>query len=167
VHNADDGRGSPTYRRNDDMMRRTATGQFELPIPASEAIDYFTPEGERRWVPEWNPAYPAGRPAETDGTVFVTSHGDTETIWVIDSIDRTAHTSAYSRITINHHAGTVKVDCADQADGRCFVTVNYEMTSLNPQQPEILDAYNEPSFNAMMNEWATGVTATLDPDPRP
>jgi hypothetical protein len=143
------------------MMRRTATGQFELPIPAREAIDYFTPEGERRWVPGWDPAYPAGQPTETAGTVFVTSHGDTETIWVIDSIDRTAHTSAYSRITIGHHAGTVKVNCTDQA-GRCLVTVNYEMTNLNPQQPEMLDAYDESSFEAMMKEWATGVTATLD-----
>jgi hypothetical protein len=144
------------------MMRRTATGRFELPIPASEAIEYFTPEGERRWVPGWNPDYPAGEAAETAGTVFVTSHGDIETIWVVDSIDRTAHTSAYSRITIGHHAGTVKVDCTDQAGGGCLVTVNYEMTNLNPQQPEMLDAYNESSFKAMMNEWATGVTATLD-----
>jgi hypothetical protein len=143
-------------------MRRTATGRFELAIPASEAINYFTPEGERCWVPGWNPDYPAGEAAETAGTVFVTSHGDMETIWVVDSIDRTAHTSAYSRITIGHHAGTVKVDCTDQSGGRCLVTVDYEMTNLNPQQPEMLDAYNESSFKAMMNEWATGVTATLD-----
>jgi hypothetical protein len=36
------------------------------------------------------------------------------------------------------------------------------MTNLNPQQPEMLDAYDESSFEAMMKEWATGVTATLD-----
>jgi hypothetical protein len=91
--------------------------------------------------------------------------GDIETIWVVDSIDRTAHTSAYSHITIGHHAGTVKVDCTDRANGRCLVTVNYEMTNLNPEQPEMLDAYNESSFKAMMNEWAIGVTATLDQPP--
>jgi hypothetical protein len=149
------------------MMRHTATGQFELPLPASEAIGYFTPEGERDWVPGWDPSYPSGEATESDGTVFVTSHGDAETIWVIDGIDRTAHTSAYSRITIKHHAGTVKVNCTDLGDGRCLVTVNYDMTSLNPQQPDMLDDYKESSFKAMMNEWATGITATLGPDPRP
>jgi hypothetical protein len=146
------------------MMRRTATGQFELPIPAVDAIGYFTPEGERTWVPGWEPHYPDGEASETDGTVFVTSHGDTDTVWVIDNIDRTAGTSAYSRLTIGHHAGTVKVHCVDQADGRCQVTVSYDMTSLNPHRPEMLDAYDEASFTTMMNEWATGVTATLHPD---
>jgi hypothetical protein len=144
------------------MMRRTATGRFELPIPASEAISYFTPEGERRWVPGWDPDYPAGEAAEAAGTVFITSHGDIDTIWVVESIDRTANTSAYSRITIGHHAGIVKVECTDQSGGGCLVTVSYDMTNLNPQQPKMLDAYNESSFKAMMSEWATEVTATLD-----
>jgi hypothetical protein len=148
------------------MMRRTATGQFELPIPATEAIDYFTPEGEKRWVDGWNPTYPEGQPTEAAGAVFVTSHGGTETVWVIDNIDRTVNTSAYSRITIGHHAGTVRVRCDDRPDGQCLVTVNYDMTSLAPQHPEVLDAYNESSFNAMMKDWATQVTATLTPNTR-
>lgn len=149
------------HQRNNEMMRRTVTGQFELPIPATEAINYFTPEGERSWVHGWNPTYPAGEPAETDGTVFVTRHADTETVWVIDNVDRTECTSAYSRITVGHHAGIVRVRCDDRPDGQCLVTVNYDMTSLAPQHPELLDVYNESSFKAMMNEWASGVTAIL------
>jgi hypothetical protein len=144
------------------MMRRTAIGRFELPIPAGEAIGHFTPEGERSWVPGWNPSYPAGEAAETAGTVFITSHGDIDTIWVIESIDRTANTSAYSRITVGHHAGIVKVECTDQSGGGCLVTVSYDMTNLNPHNLDMLDAYNESSFKAMMSEWATEVIATLD-----
>jgi hypothetical protein len=149
------------------MMRRTVIGQFELPIPASQAIDYFTPEGERSWVPGWDPVYPEGQPAETDGTVFLTIHGDTETIWVIDSIDRTGNTSSYSRITVGHHAGTVKVACIDQPEGGCLVTVGYDMTNLDPHHPDMLNAYNDSEFEAMMTEWAAGVTATLNPTTRP
>jgi hypothetical protein len=144
-------------------LRRKASGRFELPIPAADAIGYFTPEGERSWAPGWDPTYPAGENTETDGTIFVTNHGDTETIWVIDNIDRAAYTSVYSRITIGHHAGTVRVQCTDRPNGGCLVTVDYDMTSLTPQHPESLDAYNEPSFNAMIDEWATRVTATLNP----
>jgi hypothetical protein len=142
-------------------VRRRVSGEFELPISASDAIGFFTPEGERSWVPGWDPTYPAGEPTETDGTVFVTDHWGIEIFWIIDKIDRTAHTSAYSRITLGRHAGTVKVICTDQLDGRCVVTVTYDMTNLAPHHPDLLDAYNDEHFNAMMRQWATDVGVTL------
>ena len=142
-------------------MRRKTSGQFELPIPASSAIGFFTPEGERDWVPGWNPTYPSGETSETAGTVFITEHGDTKTVWVIEKIDRDAQMSAYSRTTPGHHAGTVRVRCDDLPGGRCVVSVAYDMTALNPDDAHALDAYNEEQFEAMMKEWATGVTATL------
>jgi hypothetical protein len=42
-----------------------------LPLLPSEAIELFTPMGERRWVPDWEPTFPAG-PSDDDtdpGTV--------------------------------------------------------------------------------------------------
>jgi hypothetical protein len=145
-------------------MRRTATGQFELPVNAAEAIGFFTPEGERAWVTGWDPSYPAGEPAESSGTVFTTAHGDVETVWVIERIDRGAHAAAYSRITAGHHAGTVRVRCDDRPHDRCVVSVEYDMTALQPDHPHVLDAYNDNSFTTMMTEWATRVTAVLDPE---
>lgn len=142
-------------------MRRIASGHFELPIPASEAIGFFTPEGERSWAPGWDPTYPSGEPSETPGTVFVTSHGDIATVWVIEAVDRTAHTSAYSRTAPGHHAGTVRVRCDDQPNSHCVVSVEYDMTALTPDHAQVLDAYNDEHFEAMMKEWATRVTATL------
>lgn len=147
-------------------MRRNASGKFELPMPAAEAIGFFTPEGERSWAPGWEPMYPTGEPSETPGTVFTTSHRDVETVWVVEQIDRDAHTSAYSRITIGHHAGTVRVRCDDQTSDQCVVSVEYDMTMLPGGRSEALDAYDEPSFAAMMKEWATRVTATLSPRTR-
>jgi hypothetical protein len=44
---------------------------FVLPLLPSEAIELFTPMGERRWVPDWEPTFPAG-PSDDDtdpGTV--------------------------------------------------------------------------------------------------
>jgi len=146
--------------------RRRVSGQFELPICAADAIDFFTPEGERSWVPGWNPTYPTDAASEDPGTVFVTSHAGIETVWVIEEIDRTQHTSSYARITAGDHAGAVRVRCDDQPDDRCVVTVEYDMTSLAPSHPEILDAYADDSFAAMMNEWATRVTAALISDTR-
>lgn len=55
----------------------------------------------------------------------------------------------------------------DQPDERCVVTVGYDLTALAPSQPGILDAYNDDSFAAMMNEWATRVTTALSSDSHP
>ncbi|MEE8332008.1 MAG: SRPBCC family protein [Acidimicrobiia bacterium] len=142
-------------------MRRKASGRFELPISAAEAIDYFTPEGERAWVPDWNPIYPTGDPSESSGTVFTTSAGGVDTVWVVHRVDRVGYSSAYSRITVGHHAGTVHVRCEDLGSGRCAVAVEYDMTLLPGSDPSELDAYDEPSFAGMMDEWATEVSRTL------
>ena len=149
------------------IMRRKASGHFGLSIPAADAIDFFTPEGERSWAPGWDPTYPSGEPSETAGTVFITEHGDTKTVWVIEKIDRTANTSAYSRTTPGHHAGTVRVRCEDRCDGHSVVSVEYDMTALTPDHAHALDAYNDERFEAMMKEWATRVTANLTPETRP
>ena len=43
--------------------------------PSELAMLQFTAEGERVWVPGWDPTYPAGD-ADSAGTVFLTSaHG--------------------------------------------------------------------------------------------
>ena len=141
--------------------RRSASGQFELPVPAAEAIGYFTPEGERGWAPGWDPSYPEGTPSEAPGTVFITSHGDQDTVWTIHHIDRERFTSAYSRHNVGNWAGTVKVRCEDQGTDSCVVTVEYDTTILPGGDPSILHHFDGPSYEAMMNEWATRVTATI------
>lgn len=141
-------------------MRTRSSGQFVVGLPAAEAIDLFTPEGERAWVPGWDPAYPAGRPSEDSGTVFVTNSGGVETTWVVLEIDRRRGAAAYARITPGHHAGTVRVACANAESERSTVTVTYDMTLLG-DDPGELDAHAKPNFEIMMKEWADAVSAHL------
>ena len=111
-------------------MRQATSGSFALPIPAAEAIGFFTPEGERSWVPGWNPTYLGDQPTETPGTVFVTSHGDADIIWIIHNIDRHAHTSMYSRVPLDTKLARVHVKCVDAPDGGCVGNVTYDMSLL-------------------------------------
>ena len=138
------------------MSRQVATGTFELAMPAAEAIDYFTPEGERSWAPGWDPYYPDGEASETPGTVFTTDAGHGVTVWVIQEIDRTACTASYTRVTPGLHAGTVRVRCLDRAH-RCIVEVTYDMTMLPGAGPAALDAYRREPFDSMLRDWATAV----------
>ena len=142
-------------------MQRRSSGDFELPIPAKEAIGFFTPEGERSWAPGWDPTYPAVEASENPGTVFVTRHGDAETVWIIDRIDRQEYTSAYSLVKTGHRAGTVRVRCTDNPEGGCRVDVEYVMTVLGSGSPEELDAFSDEHFAEMMIQWKTFVTAGI------
>jgi hypothetical protein len=36
-------------------MHVVRSGRFELPLAPAEALPHFSPEGERRWVPGWEP----------------------------------------------------------------------------------------------------------------
>jgi hypothetical protein len=142
-------------------MRRVVSGQFELSLSAEKAFGFFTPEGEKEWVPGWIPAYPAGEPSETPGTVFTTNVGDADTVWLIQEIDRVGCTAGYSRVTPGHHAGTVHVSCEDISDGRSVVSVTYDMSVLPGGDPAALDAYDDASFKAMMNDWSQAVSRKL------
>ncbi len=141
-------------------MRQQSSGRFEVALPASMAIDLFTPEGERSWVPGWDPAYPAGQASETAATVFTTVADGVTTIWTIVEIDRTAGAAVYSRVTPGHRAGIVRVWCVDAGEGRCIVNVTYDMSALG-DDPAELERYEEPAFDAMMLEWSTAVAASL------
>lgn len=142
-------------------MKRVVSGQFELNLPAKKAIGLFTPEGEKGWVPGWSPTYPAGEPSETPGTVFITDVGGVDTVWLIQWIDRSGCTVAYSRVTPGRHAGSVQVSCDDAANSGCVVSVTYDMSLLPGSDPTGLDAYDDAPFEAMMNEWSEAVGHNL------
>ena len=76
-------------------------------------------------------------------------------------IDRTACIVGYARVSPGHHAGTVHVRCEDILDGECVVTVTYDMSLLPGSNPTGLDAYDDASFEAMMNHWSEALSQNV------
>lgn len=130
-------------------------------MSAKTAFAFFTPEGERDWVPDWDPVYAEGEPSETSGTIFTTQVGGLRTIWLVQGIDRDACKASYVRVTPGRHAGIVRVGCADGPDGRCRVDVTYEMSLLPGSEPAVMDAYDEEPFQDMMAEWEAQIIKVL------
>ena len=72
-----------------------------VPLPFEAAMRCFTPVGERDWVEDWDPVFPAGEHGDGDSveTVFVTG----ETTWVVvergDDLtaDYAAHIDGWAR----------------------------------------------------------------------
>jgi hypothetical protein len=129
------------------MRRVVLSGSLFVALPPEEAIALFTAEGERSWVPHWDPSYPAGGDDREVGTVFVTG----DTTWIV--IGSTADTMRYARFTPGERTGTVEVRCV-AADGGARVEVTYDLTGDDAVVDDFERAYPE-----MLREWERSVAS--------
>lgn len=133
------------------MLSVSRNGTVRLPRPVKDVLRLFTAEGERLWVPGWEPRYPA--PVEDDtapGAVWLTDSEHGVTHWVVAA--RSAHGFTYGRITPGFTAGIVTIDAAPDADDGTEVTVGYRLTALAPEAAEYLGAFAA-GFDGMLAEW--------------
>lgn len=134
-------------------MRETRTGVVTVPLPVQEAMRYFTPEGERDWVPGWDPEYGDDGPSEKPGTIFRTVLGGVETFWIINELEMSTGRAAYARFTPGLHAGTVRVRCEAAASSVTDVHVTYDITLLPDCDDAHMSQYTARGFANMMRVW--------------
>jgi hypothetical protein len=142
-------------------VRAVCTGELELPLPAAEALELFTPEGERAWAgPGWNPVYPVAAEAAdcaAPGTVFTTESTGGDATWIV--LERSAGGYRYARVVPGRLAGTIAVECAPAAGG-CRVTVTYDATSLGPEGAAFVREL-EAGYDAFLAGWREEILAHL------
>jgi hypothetical protein len=121
------------------MRSFTRSAQFRVRLPLAETRSLFTPEGERRWISEWDPDYPDPERKEGVGATFLTGHGDARTVWVMT--DAEPDRVRYARITGGVDAGIVDVRCNEREPGSTTVTVSYHLTALSDEGQAHLDSF--------------------------
>ena len=122
-------------------MRVVLTGSFRLAASPEQAMPLFTASGERAWAPGWDPV-------GDDDCWQTTGHGTT-TYWL--TVDRSATSARYARVTPGDTAGTVAVSCDPDGDGT-RVTVTYDLTAIGPAGEARLPEF-ERGYDAMLAEW--------------
>jgi hypothetical protein len=137
------------------MKRIKCVSSFEIGLAPAEAIELFTPEGERLWAGGgWAPRYPValenGATGAERGTVFVTGDDDGTTIWVATAKD--ADSVTYARLTPGTMAGIVAVRCAPVRTGATRVEVTYEASSLTDAADAELDEFAR-EYDAFIATW--------------
>jgi hypothetical protein len=131
-------------------QRLTCTGDFELPLDPAEAIDLFTAEGERSWIPGWVPEYPQdGAVHDALGTVFVRRHPESVEHFVV--VGNEPLLRRYARVTAGFTAGTVEVTCAASVAGT-RVRVVFDLTALSLDGAAWMDDFGS-GYDAMMTQW--------------
>lgn len=139
------------------------TGTVAVSAPLERAFPLFTPLGERRWAPGWDPRFQ--HPADGEprvGATFTTRGEDgRETIWMILDWDPAAHRVRYARVTPGLKTGTVEVVCAPRARATSVATVTYELTALSPEGDADLATWTAGWFAGYLAEWETQIAAAL------
>ena len=139
------------------------SGTVRVAAPLQDAFFFFTPDGERRWVPGWSPEYLHPRDGlQSAGAVFRTSAGGEETLWLIAGLDPDAGVAEYVRITPGSRMGTVSIRAEAVTSSSTLVHVTYRLTALAPVGNRVLEAFDA-GFDAMMGEWAAGVAGATRP----
>ena len=137
---------------------RRAT-EVTVDLPLEQAMPLFTPEGERRWVDDWDPHYPEPRRREGPGAVFTTRHGGHQTTWVM--VDHGPLGVRYARVTEGMTAGTVAVDVVGTPERSTHVRVTYDLTALTPAGDVWLESFDA-DYEDAIGEWATEIAAALE-----
>jgi len=142
--------------------RISRTGTFELPCNAETAFPLFSPEGEKHWVPGWDP-YPVfpDTIAFVRDTVFREGKGNEEALWTIVEADLRAHRAEYVRVAHASHTAHIIVEVEPLGPERSKVKVSYTVTTFGKHSGPLLENFSEQVYAAKMQNWQRWITGFL------
>lgn len=133
---------------------------FQGLVPAARGVDevfpLFSPEGERLWVPGWDPELL--HPPDTEwaqGQIFRTQEENGEAVWIVTRLDRGSHEAEYHRVEPGRYVARVRVRCRPRSNGAGTDTsIAYSFVGLSEAGNRDVDAMSEEEFDAKMARWA-------------
>jgi hypothetical protein len=134
------------------------SGTVRVAAPPAEAFHFFTPQGESRWLPGWEPEYL--HPSDgtlAEGLVFRTKlHGE-PAVWLVARADQAAGALDYVRVTPESRIGMVSIRCT-AAPGGTHVHVTYRMTALSDAGEQALATFTG-QFAGILTVWEKNIAA--------
>ncbi|HLZ23642.1 MAG TPA: hypothetical protein VKQ30_16140 [Ktedonobacterales bacterium] len=141
----------------------TRTQTIRLPAPPNEVFPLFSPLGERRWEPDWNPVmlYPASGAAQV-GTVFTTQHAsEPMKIWTIIGYDPEQTTISYLNVAPTSHLTRIDIACAATGPQTTSARVSYTLTALTPHGAAYLDRFTADHYQVYIASWEAAIVHYL------
>jgi Polyketide cyclase / dehydrase and lipid transport len=137
-------------------------GGFSIDAPVDTAFELFSPLGEKRWVPSWNPEL-LHPPGETwaRGLIFRTKEQRGEAVWFVTDLNRERHEVEYSRVDPTRYVARVRVQCKARGAGKTDVTVTYTFVGLTPGGNREIKSMTESAYEDKMKRWQGWIAACL------
>ena len=138
------------------------SGDFTLPAPPEEAFPLFSPLGEKRWVPGWDPELVHPPEVSWDrGMIFRTREERGDAVWIVTALDRERHEVEYHRVEAGRYVARVQVRCSAGAAGGTDVQVTYTFVGLSDVGNEDIAAMSPAAYEEKMRRWAGWITKHL------
>ena len=111
---------------------REFEGGLTVEGPLHQVFPLFSPEGERAWVPGWDPEllHPRDTPW-AEGQIFRTREERGEAIWIVTRLQRSDYRVEYHRVEPGRYVARVRVACADAGAGVTVVLTSYAFLGLS------------------------------------
>jgi len=133
------------------------TGTVHVDAPPEQAFQLFTAPGEKLWAPGWDPVVLSGGDGRHKGAVFVTTHHNERTIWVVVDYHPDSLHVRYARVAPASRAGTVEVFVRSDGQDGAAAEVTYELTALSETGNQDLAEFDVQEFSHMMEEWEEAI----------
>jgi hypothetical protein len=153
----------PALVKKQSMEKRVHVshkGSFEIDYPSEKALRLFTVEGERLWIPGWEPEILRGDGYHRNDIFISVGPGGRSTYVVIEYDDKNYH-ALYARVTPDITAGTVEITITPHARGS-LVEVGYNFTSLSTEGNESLSKLTDEAFAQQMISWKNGIESAKE-----
>lgn len=130
------------------------TGTVTVALPADEAFELFSPLGETRWVPEWNPEllHPPGAVWER-GQIFRTREMYGDAVWIVTALDPASRDVEYHRVEPGRYVARVRVRCDGLGARRTQVQVRYAFIGLSGEGNAEIARMTPAEFDEKMQRW--------------
>lgn len=140
------------------------SGGFAVDRPVDEVFELFSPLGETRWVPGWEPEllHPQGV-SWARGLIFRTREARGEVVWIVTALEYDAHAVEYHRVEPGRYVARVSVRCAAQAERRTQVTVSYAFVGLSDEGNQEIALMTPASYAQKMQRWTDWIAEHFAP----
>ena len=138
-------------------------GTVTIPAGASQAFPLFSPEGERAWVPGWNPEILAPRDgAWGEGQIFRTMEESGEATWVVSAMDKKRRRVVYFRVEPARYVAKVEVEVKSRSGGGSEARVVYTFVGLTEKGNADIEAMRATDYEAKMARWSGWIADSLE-----
>jgi len=139
------------------------TGRIVLGAGADRIFPFFSPLGEKAWVPGWNPRilHPEGAEWE-EGMIFLTQDERGGAIWFVTRLDRASREVVYHRVQPGRCEARIDVRCRDLGDGSAEAAVAYSFVGLSEAGNREISAMTQDAYDAKMDRWRVWIGSALD-----
>jgi hypothetical protein len=129
---------------------------FDIPQPVEEVFPLFSPEGEKRWAPNWDYENIMGTTELSEDYVFLTrshDHASADAIWLVKRYVPSAWFIQFYRVEPEDKVGLVTVQCSKITDRTTHVEVTYQYIPLSEKGRKFIDGFTVETFEKFIGEW--------------